>query len=230
MNLSASANGSQPQNGFVPIPRAFFDHPFWREPREYSKAEAWIDLYRMASFIDHIQIIKGVSVALKRGELMVSERFLEGRWKWSRGKVRRFLVSLKAAHLVNTKQYHEQTHLTILEYGNYDHNRPSNGTSDSTSDDTKYNKGLKKGNKGNKNSDARESGSPEESSFQSKHSAAEGGKRTHVSGALNCIDRLWVEENWESFEIGLPLPANWKFSTLPPNIQQTITEAYEKLR
>jgi len=42
------------------------------------------------------------------------------------------------------------------------------------------------------------------------------GGRTHVSSALNCIDRDFVEKEWESQGYRTPLSPNWKYKDLPP--------------
>lgn len=82
--------------GYIRLFRKFFEHEFWEEKRKYSKAEAWIDLVRMArwnkkpkKFIDN----RG-SYYLEFGDVFISDRFLMKRWKWSKTKVRNFISYL----------------------------------------------------------------------------------------------------------------------------------------
>lgn len=38
------------EEGYIPISRKLFEHPFWSEKREFSYAEAWIDILRLVRF------------------------------------------------------------------------------------------------------------------------------------------------------------------------------------
>ena len=81
--------------GYVPYSRKFFaSDPFWKEEREYSRAEAWLDLIQSARFEAGVQPIKGGVIELGRGELIASLRYLGQRWKWDKGKVSRFVKTL----------------------------------------------------------------------------------------------------------------------------------------
>lgn len=80
-------------DGFSLIWRRFQEHPYWAEKRVFSRAEAWIDCWAfMASFRRRHVITGGISVDLERSQFLASDRFLERRWSWSRGKVRRFIA------------------------------------------------------------------------------------------------------------------------------------------
>lgn len=84
--------------GFVLLWRKFFDHKYWSEKRVFSRAEAWLDCWgNMAAFDAHEKISGGRRMQLERGQFVASDRFLERRWRWSRGKVRRFLAECVAA-------------------------------------------------------------------------------------------------------------------------------------
>lgn len=107
--------------GHIKISRKLFaDDLFWDERRQFSRAEAWIDLIQLASWRDRKQIVGATVVSLKRGELLASERFLSERWQWSRGKVRRFLdLLVKMGRIQKTD--HEADHLgCIVSICNYD--------------------------------------------------------------------------------------------------------------
>lgn len=76
---------------FFAVARKFLDDPMWlSEP--FTKGQAWLDLIGRASYEDN--------ELTKRGELIVSERGLAARWKWSESKVRRFLLKLEADGMI----------------------------------------------------------------------------------------------------------------------------------
>lgn len=81
--------------GFSLLWRKAFSHEFWTEKRSFSRWEAWEDLWaNQAAFAEHKKFIGSQSILLDRGQLVASERFLAKRWRWSVGKVRRYLAYL----------------------------------------------------------------------------------------------------------------------------------------
>ena len=105
--------------GSINICRSFFDHFLWEEEREYSKAEAWVDLVRSASFKDRTQVFKGLTIKLKRGELIASQRFLCTRWNWSRSKVRSYLELLGKEGMISVRKTQGQTVLNLCNYNKF---------------------------------------------------------------------------------------------------------------
>lgn len=93
-------------NGFVKIDRSLFSDWMWEEKREFSRAEAWIDLVQMAAFKPHTRSVRGNPVALQAGELIASIRFLATRWTWSKAKVGRFFERLEQEGLAARKPGH----------------------------------------------------------------------------------------------------------------------------
>ncbi|MCT4665641.1 MAG: hypothetical protein N4A45_10445 [Flavobacteriales bacterium] len=79
---------------FVKLDREYFNSPFWNEERVYSKAEAWLDLLEQARFEASTELINGKAIELEIGEIPVSIRYLEKRWKWGNTKVRNFMKLL----------------------------------------------------------------------------------------------------------------------------------------
>lgn len=61
--------------GFIKLNRGFFDNFLWNEAREYSKAEAWIDLIQSARFEASTEIINGKVIELQKGEIPEAEDF-----------------------------------------------------------------------------------------------------------------------------------------------------------
>lgn len=109
---------SKENNSFIPINRRIFSHGFWKEDRTYSKAEAWIDLIQSARFeVSQGRMLIGMKVVMwNRGELVASVRFLSTRWKWSIGKITRFLDLLEAEKMIKRRQCFGQTIITLLNY------------------------------------------------------------------------------------------------------------------
>ena len=86
MSLGRKSKGSE---GFIPISRKLFNNFLWEEKREFSRAEAWIDLLQLARFEANStkEIINGRVIEYKRGERPLSLRLLADRWKWSKNRV-----------------------------------------------------------------------------------------------------------------------------------------------
>jgi len=113
---------SNKDSGFVKIYRSFFDHFLWNEDREYSKAEAWIDLIRTARYKkgSNTKMVNGTLVEWERGELLASVRFLKHRWNWnSTGKVTRFLDLLEKQNMITRKTEQGVTVVSICKYSTY---------------------------------------------------------------------------------------------------------------
>jgi hypothetical protein len=67
--------------------------PDWlAEP--FTRAQAWIDLLLLANHETGFIRRRGILVTVERGQVGCSEETLAERWKWSKGKVRRFLKEL----------------------------------------------------------------------------------------------------------------------------------------
>lgn len=116
--------------GFLKLERQFFDHWLWEEDRPYSKAEAWIDLLRLAAFKPCRKLVKGQLLHVPRGSLIASERFLSNRWNRGRSWVRTFIVMLASEGMVQTADNCGQTMITLLNYDRYnDADRDSSETS-----------------------------------------------------------------------------------------------------
>lgn len=107
------------EQGFIKLSRKYFCNFLWNEPREYSKAEAWLDLIGSARFEASTELINGRVIELRRGEMPASRRFLESRWKWGSTKVKNFLALLLKKGMVTQRQSHGQTILFLCKYDFY---------------------------------------------------------------------------------------------------------------
>jgi len=117
--------------GWIKLHRSMFDNDLWTaEP--FTKGQAWIDLIGHANHRPASIWIRGIEVSVERGQLAWSELTMADRWKWSRGKVRRYLRMLQDRGMVIQQTNKLTTVLTICKYDTYQ----TSGTSDETSCDT----------------------------------------------------------------------------------------------
>jgi hypothetical protein len=122
-------------SGYFFVDRGMFDHPsFAKEP--FTEREAWVWMIAAAAWKPTRVRVGRSLLTLERGQLCFSERFLAEKWRWSRGRVRRFLDKLRTEQMVVTKTAHETTHITICNYNKYQVGGPTNSTSDGTSGGT----------------------------------------------------------------------------------------------
>ena len=105
--------------GFIKLSRKFFENALWKEHRQYSRSEAWLDLIQMAGFEDSKYILNNRAIEVQRGEIVASRRFLENRWLWGSTKVTNFLDYLKKEGMINQRQTNGQTIITLCNYDTY---------------------------------------------------------------------------------------------------------------
>ncbi len=113
------------ENAFA-ISRKLFENPIWyMEP--FTKGQAWVDLFGNANYSDSQFQIRGNIVTIKRGQIGWSERTLAKRWKWSRGKVRRFLDWLEKEEMIVQQKNTLTTVISIVKYEDYQFQNKKNG-------------------------------------------------------------------------------------------------------
>lgn len=81
-------------DGWFSINRQLLESTRWlAEP--FTRGQAWVDMVGLAQYQDgHIRV-RGIRINLTRGQLGYSIEALAIRWKWSRGKVKRYLQELE---------------------------------------------------------------------------------------------------------------------------------------
>ena len=143
--------------GYVKMYRALADSDLWlAEP--FTKGQAWADLILNANFRDRTAYISGQQIPVNRGQLAWSEVTLSKRWKWSRGKVRRFLSLLKNDDKIEQHSVQHTSIITICNYEKFQTSDTADGTPDgaigstpnSTPNSTPDGTQEKKGNKDKK--------------------------------------------------------------------------------
>ena len=109
------------EDGFIPLGRSFFSHPFWSERRVFSRAEAWVDLVQEAEWKARKKMLIGKMIEVPRGGIVASVRFLSDRWTWSNTKVCQFLEILRQDSMITTEK---RQGITIVILCNYDKFNP----------------------------------------------------------------------------------------------------------
>lgn len=111
-------------NGYLMLQRRFFSHALWEESREFSRAEAFLDLLQLAAYAHTKKIVKGVLVSLAPGQLCASQRYMADRWGWSTKKVRHFFALLEADQIIEPQKNREGTIITLCNYEKYNSSDP----------------------------------------------------------------------------------------------------------
>lgn len=120
----------------------------------FTKWQAWCDLILLAYFAPAEFFVRGVRVKAKRGCVYKGVLELADRWKWSRGKVERFLSYLETDKRISIQKSHVISCVSILNYDKYQQNESTNETTDKTTNrstnESTY-KNIKKNKKNKKN-------------------------------------------------------------------------------
>lgn len=119
----------KPESGWIKIYRQLTLNNIWTE-ESFSRGQAWIDLLLLANHKDGIVRVRGIKIPVLRGQVGWSELKLADRWKWSRGKVRRFICELENEKMVVQHKNRKTSIISILNYEFYQ----CNDTTDSTTD------------------------------------------------------------------------------------------------
>lgn len=120
------------EEAFLRLSRRFFLHPLWTEDRPYSRAEAWLDCLRKATWEDQRQMVDGNMVDVKRGGLVASVRYLAKRWSWSKSKVCVFLDLLEQQKMIRREKGQGVTVIHLCNYEKFNPKKDTNRDTDGT--------------------------------------------------------------------------------------------------
>ena len=108
--------------GFIKLDRRLMEHWLW-EDEPFTRAQAWIDLIYLANHENKDFMQSGVLIHGKRGNVYRSKMWLAERWRWSRGKVDRFLKLLQKEQMITENRIRigttNGTVITIVNYGKF---------------------------------------------------------------------------------------------------------------
>lgn len=103
--------------GYLYLWRKLATSPLWlSEP--FTRGQAWVDMLILANHTDGYIRVRGIRIDIKRGQLAWSHISLAKRWRWSRGKVRRFLSELESEKEAKIVQQNSKVTslITIISY------------------------------------------------------------------------------------------------------------------
>src|SRR5262249_46081072 len=142
--------------GYIALYRGVLDHPKVGARKPYSYFEAWCWLLFEAAWKPkriavHNRNGANTMLALKRGQLSHSVRYMAKAWGWrSDFRVRTFLNRLKSGAQINTQTDAGQTVITICNYEHYQNPKAWKGTQDNAQTNAQYTRNTRKEEEGNK--------------------------------------------------------------------------------
>lgn len=105
-------------SGWIKLHRKITENPlYFSEP--FNRSMAWIDLLLLANHADNYFFKRGIRVEVKVGQIGYDLDSLAKRWKWSRGKVERFILMLENDNQVVRQKTNVTTLISIVNYKEY---------------------------------------------------------------------------------------------------------------
>lgn len=121
-------------DGYIKLHRKLFENKYYFK-QKFTYSQAWTDLLLLAKEKDDYVQKRGMRIMLKRGQIGEGIETLATRWKWSRGKVKRFINELKTDHQIEHQNIDVTTLISIVNYDKYN----SSSTLERTLNDTPEN-------------------------------------------------------------------------------------------
>lgn len=117
--------------GYIKLHRSLLENSIFNsEP--FTRGQAWIAILLLTNHKEgFVQIKNGELIKIERGECGYSELALADIFKWSRGKVKRFLTLLEKEKMIQQKNRSNRNIIKVLNYENYQ-NSTVNDTVNST--------------------------------------------------------------------------------------------------
>ena len=105
--------------GWISLHRKIRCNPLFKENRNFSKFEAWIDMLMDCNHADNKWLCNNEMILVERGSFVTSELKLMERWRWSKSKVRAFLKLLQNEEMIVKKTDSKKTTIFIVNYDYY---------------------------------------------------------------------------------------------------------------
>jgi hypothetical protein len=105
--------------GWISIHRGIQDNWLWKDEREFSRLEAWLDILLNVNHSPKKVLIKNTLIEVGRGESLRSLDTWGKRWNWNKSRVRRFFNLLQKDSMIVTKNVRVTTLLTVCKYDSY---------------------------------------------------------------------------------------------------------------
>jgi hypothetical protein len=103
-------------SGWIKLHRRLAERNSWLS-ETFTRGQAWVDLLMLTNYQPGYILVAGQKVDIQRGECGWSQLQLAKRWRWSRGKIARFMDELKTDSQIEMKT---STRTTIIKICNYD--------------------------------------------------------------------------------------------------------------
>lgn len=134
-------------DGWIKLYRQLTDNDIWLSEK-FTDGQAWVDLLLLANHTKGFIKVRGIRLDLQPGQCGYSVLTLAKRWRWSRGKVLRFIDFLDRKNMVKTVQQknHISTIISIVNYSNFQFIGTTNSTTDVQQTDTNKNEKNEKNN------------------------------------------------------------------------------------
>ena len=112
-------------SGWIKLHRKITENPLYFS-EQFNRSMAWIDLLLLANHTDNFFFKRGVRVDVKVGQVGYDLDSLAKRWKWSRGKVERFLKMLENDGQIVRQKNNVTTLISIANYKEYQQDNKPN--------------------------------------------------------------------------------------------------------
>lgn len=91
------------KNGWIKLYRQIQNSEFYKEPRKFSKNEAWIDILLRTYHEDTTDIYKKKEIEIKKGTFPTSYGELAKAWGWNKKSVHHFLKELVQLKMITVE-------------------------------------------------------------------------------------------------------------------------------
>lgn len=114
--------------GWMKFYRKIQENWIWQSDEPYCMRSAWDYILFNVKFSDSKISWRNQTVEIKRGQMITSLRELANEWKWSTGKVTRFLNKLEKENMILKEDAKSGTLLTVVNYEVYQGEENTNET------------------------------------------------------------------------------------------------------
>lgn len=118
--------------GWIKLHRKISTNDLWLSEK-FTRGQAWVDMLMLANHTDGFIRSNGMKINIKRGQIGWSEMRLSERWRWSRGKVRRFLSELEDEKMIIQQKNRRSPIVSVINYSSYQSDSTTQGTTYNTS-------------------------------------------------------------------------------------------------
>ena len=123
-------------SGWIKLHRKITENPLYFS-EQFNRSMAWIDLLLLANHTHNFFFKRGVRIDVKVGQVGYDLDSLAKRWKWSRGKVERFLLMLENDGQIIRQKNNVTTLISIANYKEYQQDSKPNSKASSKANGNK---------------------------------------------------------------------------------------------